>query len=239
MLVALGRIPPWLSMAAYTRVTLGELIDKLTERVGENSTFWTTEEKTDAINEAIALWQAMTGQWVTTFVTGPNLEQSNFMAVPRQVVSTQRLSVNGSPLAGTSLAELDDGFPGWQGSGTTSKYWAPAGMNYLVLSPAPAATDGLLFQGIAGSPRLATNADFIDIGDEELTKLLGYAQAYLSFKEGPTESAATDPSVQAMMEAATFKNSRLKGSALYRKFMGESRDVWQRPYQLPSNQGAR
>jgi hypothetical protein len=226
-------------MALYHRVTLGDLITKLTERLGENTTFWTSQEKTDAINEAIAFWQAMTGQWTATFIVGPNLEQSTFMAVPRQVVSNQRISINGTPLSSASLAEMDDGFPGWQATTGTTAYWTPAGMNYVAFSPAPAASDAILFQGISASPRLAASGDFIDIGDEELTRLLGYAQAYLTFKEGPTESSATDPSVQTMMEAATFKNSRLKGSALYRKFMGESRDVWQRPYQLPSSQGAR
>lgn len=51
---------------AYQRVTLGALEDRLAERLGGEETFWSEPERRAAINESLALWQLLTGDFVAT-----------------------------------------------------------------------------------------------------------------------------------------------------------------------------
>jgi hypothetical protein len=211
---------------SYNRVTLSTILTRLTGRVGNNSTFWTQDEKVMAINEALRIWQALTGEWRAEFAF--DALGGNYVNVPQQIVSVDRVLYNGTPLSLTSIWELDKGTPGWEGTAGTPLEWAPFGLNQVALYPGPA-SGSIKLEGVAELLPLTGLAEYIDIGDEELTKLLGYAQHYLAFKEGLPESKATEEDFVAFMEAAVLKNGRLVGSELYRRFMGESRDENQRP----------
>lgn len=49
---------------AYQRTSLGQLKDRLAERLGGQGRFWSEAEQELAINEALAVWQLMTGDFV-------------------------------------------------------------------------------------------------------------------------------------------------------------------------------
>lgn len=76
-------------MANYNRYTLGELIDQLSQRLGENSTFWVHDEKRDSINEALNVWQLMVGEFTTGITMAAN--GGTFYSVPTQLGAIQRV----------------------------------------------------------------------------------------------------------------------------------------------------
>ena len=51
---------------AYQRTSLGQLKARLLERLGGQGHFWSEAEQELAINEALAVWQLMTGDFVLT-----------------------------------------------------------------------------------------------------------------------------------------------------------------------------
>ncbi len=92
------------------RYTLAQLKARLRERAGNNETFWTDPELKDALNEAISVRQALTGEW-TTQVTIPAVSDSpSFYPVPKKIVSLIRVGTDSdvsaaNPLGGTILVE--------------------------------------------------------------------------------------------------------------------------------------
>jgi hypothetical protein len=216
-------------MSAYARVSFSSVKARLTDRVGATSAdsrFWSDAEKADAFNEALCVWQALTGDFTRAF-TIPVLPASGadvpFVNVPRQISSVQRVLYGTTPLQLISLHELDNGYIGWQYTTGTPLYWTPVGLNVVALYPAP--TSGTLtFEGLTEGIRLISDGDFVNLGDEELTRLLDYARFYAAFKEGTGEFTAASPALKRLMEAAALRNSRLKKTNTYRRAMGIHRD---------------
>lgn len=211
-------------MANYQQVTLSQIQDKLTQRTGP--TFWVANEKRDAINEAIAVWQAMTGYWSASFpMIGGN---SQWQIVPHQVVSLQRVLLNGSPLTQVNLVEMDYLYPNWENATGTPVYWAPHGLEEFAIAPHQADM-ALTLEGILDAPVLINPSDYINVGEEELLRLLDYAQHYLAFKEGSQEFAAADSLMKNFLDAAGKRNSRIIATSIYRKYMGLDRVSERRP----------
>jgi len=76
-----------------SRVTLADLKQRLRERVGDTSTFWNDVEARDALNEAIAVWQALSGEWTTRITIPAQSDSPSFYPVAKQIVSLTRVSV--------------------------------------------------------------------------------------------------------------------------------------------------
>jgi len=227
-------------MAQYQRLNLDSLTLRLTERVGNNSTFWTAREKRDALNEAIRVWAVMTGQWSRRFSI-PTVVGQRFYDVPKQIVSLQRVRYNNTILYQTSTAEMDYGFSNWQQSATgTPSVWAPIGLDKFVINPPAAAGSFLNVEGLALAPALRVGGDFLDIGDEEVNRLLDYAHHILTFKEGGLEFEASMPLMGTFVEAAVQRNQRLLGASTFKRYLGMSKQDEQRPVRSPESQiGAR
>lgn len=215
-------------MANYTLITLGELKARLSERVGNNVVFWGDTEKGDAINEAICVWQCLVGEWTDKFPIGIT-SGATWYAVPRQIVSVQRMLYGLTPLTLGSLPEMDYGQVGWENDASgTPQIWMPSGLTEVAIWP-PATTGTLTFEGITDAPRLISDGDLLQVGEEEVTPLLAYAHHYLSLKEGGAEFNSTLPNLVEFIEAASLRNSRLVPTALYRTLMGQHRDEGGRP----------
>lgn len=214
-------------MANYQLTSIASIVQRLGQRTdgADTNLFWGSEEKLDAINEALRFWQALTGQWqeiiTTPAIVGP------FQSVPKQYSSIYRVSFNGRMLPLTSLYELDTGFSGWQNTSGTPQMWAPAGVNEIALYPYPL-SGSLTYVGYQDIRRYELT-DYINIGNEELTYVLGYAKHYLAFKEGSAELDNTLPSVEQMVKAASFKNARICETNTYKRYMGLDREEEQRP----------
>lgn len=225
---------------AYQRVTLATLKQRLQEKVGNTSIFWTSIEGRDAIDEAICYWQGLTGEWSET--RNLSCDGSPILGLPSQSVSLFRVSyvssINsfgpGSPLVMTSLSELDNGYPGWTAVTGTPVMWAPIGISKIAIYP-KASVGYLALESYKEAPVLLNDSDYIDIGDEEIVRLLGYAQWYLSYKEGVKEAVENvDPLLQGIVQAAILRNKRLLKSAFYRTFAGLQREEFQRATQTKS-----
>ena len=220
-------------MANYQRISFQEIKNRLRSRTDGIGIFWGPLELRDAINEALRVWNALTGYWTTTFNVPTNSDV--YQTVPSQITTLQRVQYNGAGLTLTSVAELDYGNPNWEAIAPgTPIYWAPIGINQVAFNPPPMAQNSLVFEGVQETPQLTNDSDFINIGDEELTRILDYAQHYLSFKEGPPEFDNTLGAYKEFLRAAGIMNSKLKDTALYKRAMGLVRDEMERPSTSPN-----
>jgi hypothetical protein len=206
--------------------TLEEFEDDLTFLVGDDSTFWQREEKDFAANESLRVWQAMTGEFpATAFLTANG---DVYYDVPRQLVSVQRVLFEGNPLAQTSLAELDYGSPGWEGTAGTPTSWAPIGLNLFALSPAPA-SGNIVVEGLAELETLVGPSATVTFMDDVLSSLEAYGHHYLVFKEGGQEFKAAQDGLQHVTEAGAVRNQEILTTDFYRAYKGLQRDEGQRP----------
>lgn len=234
---------------AYTRTTLTQLKAKLLERVGGGGNFWTEFEFEAAINEALAVWQLLVGEFsvegkISTtnlpqeFVklydpagTAVSIEVTNGTTANVLPLSVWRIGTDvtahttGSlytfnKLVQQSLPDLDHAYSGWRtGSASTAEYWVPQGVADVVFSPRPNTPVKLDYY--KGSRLLDAASDYVQLGDEELNRILDYAVWQLNFKSGTQEAFQnTGPLKEMFILAATLRNAKLRASKLYKDFLG-------------------
>jgi len=222
---------------AYARTTVAEFRSLLIERIGGNETFWDTGEIDLALNEALAVWQLITGDFVlavsTTLPAGAQIITLSTTATPSLgVIRLRRMTTTATPSPSTtlyplSIQEADQGYYGRQGSASgTPEYWAPFGINKFMIHPSASTTQTVQVQYYSADSRLVMNGTtYLDLGDEEVLRLVDYAQWVLSFKEGLKEALVnTQPLREMFLVAARLRSAKLRGSALYRNYMGNDRD---------------
>jgi hypothetical protein len=213
---------------AYTQVTLADLQTQLGYRT-ESNPWWTPAQATAALNEALRIWNAATGRWTTTILV-PVIPNDPFVPVASALTQASRVLWNAIPLDKCSMADLDYGIPNWRNATTTTaghptrpSYWAPVALNLLVVYPA---ADLALFPstldvaGVRRTPLLVNPGDFVDLGQEELDILLGYALHALSFTVGMGRLTETRPGYLAFLSAAAKENQQFAASTFYRRALG-------------------
>src|SRR5690242_4402795 len=104
-------------MAAYSEYTLTQILQLLAFKY-DSVPFWTAEEATDAINEALLMWNLMTGFWKDTVTITTPLTSNWDYALPASIVFGMRVEFNGKPLNLSSRNDMDSGHPGWQSQTT-------------------------------------------------------------------------------------------------------------------------
>ena len=114
----------------------------------------------------------------------------------------------------------DYGNPGWTTATTTqAESWAPWGINMLVFNPhtpVPLSADYYV-----GDRILRRDDDYVQLGDEERQAILAYGVWQLNVKNGVTEAFLTsEPLKQLFLIAANTRNAKLRGSRLYKRWMG-------------------
>lgn len=215
-------------MAYYQSYTLTQLQAQLAARV-DNSPFWAVAEATDAINEALLVWNLMTGFWRDTITLTTPLTANWDYQLPASIVFGTRVLFNGRVLNQSSLGDMDGGHPGWQGQTTTSgssvptspQNWLPLSVDMIAIWPADAAGGNTLtVDGVATTPQLSAADDYIDIGNEELNAIVGYALHVMALKEGGARFQATLPYLIEFLSQAAEENDQLAQSSLFRSFMG-------------------
>jgi hypothetical protein len=124
---------------------------------------------------------------------------------------------------------MDYGYPGWWTQNTktggnvptTPQKWLPLSLAIIAIWPADAVGGNLLtFEGIGNTPQLVNSTDFIDIGNEELNSIVGYALHTLAFKEGGARFESTLPYFVNFLQAAAGENDQLQLSAEFRHITG-------------------
>jgi len=204
---------------AYSQVTLATVRARLQDRY-DSTPFWSNEEARLAINEALRVWNALTGFWKSTG-TANTSAGSPYVTVPGALTFGTRVTLSNSPLTPTSIFELDNGKPGWEATTGTPKYWAPLGLKKIAIYPIDAAGGTTLtFDGVGVTPVLTADGDYVDIGQEELNTLIGYALHVLSFKMGAEIFKKMKPQFDAFIAAAMERNAQLKASEPFQAALG-------------------
>lgn len=227
-------------MANYARTTIATLRTLLKERIGGEGIFWTDSEVNYALNEALAVWQVLTGDWVSTYEQrvpagtavlslDSTVKNLGITRVRRAVATTSGFATSGTGTAlyPVSIQEMDQGYYGRQGAASgTPDYWAPFGIDKIVLYPKAASTQTIGLQYYDADPRMSlTGTDYFNMGDEEILRILDYAQWVLAFKEGLSEAFENvDPFKQMFLTAAKLRNAKLRATAQYKDYMGTDRD---------------
>lgn len=232
----------------YQRVTLSDLRTQLLALLKSNGTFWTQEEVDAAINEAIAAWQLMTGESISSVALNLSSTLSNLWALnttnqPLSIISVS--DAQGTPLRELSIVELDQGFYGWRTEIITSSlqgpsYWAPIGIKSIMIYPrAGNGSQNLSMQCYSDAVPLAATNSYIDIDESYLTRILAYAQSLLAFKQGVGDGTDNaKPLKELFLAAAQGRNQLLMETALYKNYMGQD-DSKGEPAQAEPQQGAR
>jgi hypothetical protein len=225
---------------AYQRVTLAELRLSLQD-MWENVPFWTQEDADAALNETLRWWNLFTGMWKRTELL-QLFQGEHFYDLSSTLIMPANVRFQGYPLALTSVPDLDTGRPNWQAEDTAEPgcpprpaSWAPHGMQTIVVWPAlgPLEVGSLEIDGVRNTPVLVNDADFVDLGQDELSPLLGEALFLAAFKEGGPRWQQTMAYHKGFIKAALDKNSRLKASAQFRKWAGLDVQRGQRPFRVP------
>ena len=214
---------------AYTQLTRAQLRSLFDDRLGAAaSTFWLDDEKNGIIQEAMRVFNSITGFWKTsTSIT--TVADEHWYTLGGLITSGMRVRFNGKPLAPVTLADLDTGQRYWESettiSGgvvpTTPKMWCIGGINLVAIWPADHdGSNALMVDGIASTPTFVSDTSYVDIGKEELNTLLDYMEHIALFKEGGVEFEASMPLFQSFLSGAVTRNAMLMANAPYRKWLG-------------------
>lgn len=215
---------------AYIQVTRAQLRTMLEERY-EAVPYWTTDEANDALNEMLLTWGMLTGRWRST-VTLQTTAGTVDYAIPPGLSYRVRVAFDGLPLSPASRTEMNLGRPNWWNERTTDggsvprrpTLWIPISLNLLAIWPADAAGHhSLTVEGVANTPVLTDDAQFVDLAEADFSPLLGFALHVLSLKKGGPWLAKTLPDYRAFLAAAAEENSLIASSQFYRRFMGLDR----------------
>ena len=251
---------------SYAKTTFTQLKDRLAQRVGGQGNFWAEAEREIALNEALNVWQLLVGEFQATGVllssgisqevaelynpatgtvnivyeTGTTTANVVPLSVRRlgTIVHTTTGSLYSYPkLQQLSMPDLDYGYSGWRtGTAATPDYWAPYGINKVVFYPRP--NTNIKVDYYKGSRLLNSNSDYIQLGDEEINRILDYAVWHLSVKSGTEEAfGTTNPLKDMFMAAAELRNQKLRTLQLYKDFLGSDYGESQ-PFRAADPQGA-
>ena len=213
---------------SYQAVSLADLRGRLQSRY-EGTPFWDDEESRRALNEALRFFNLLTGRWrsretIATVTTLAHLYQTSSAMLYRM-----RMTFNGYPVACASREGLNQIRRQWRTDTTADggevptrpAFWAPVSLRSFYLWPADAVgSNTLLLDGIAATPVMTEDGDPIDLGDDLLAVLLGYALHVLALKKGGQTFAQTLPLYRAFLAAAAEENSQIKSATFYRRAMG-------------------
>jgi len=253
---------------AYSVVTFETLKERLAERAGGLENFHSEFELGAAINEALNVWQLLAGEFsvegrlstgtlndefislydaassaVSIVATNGTTAQPVPLSVWRIGTDVQTHTTGSlyafSKLVQASLPELDHGYYGWRtGTATTAEYWVPQGVNALVFYPRPNTYVKLDY--FKGAQLLTVDGDYVQLGGEELNRIMDYAVWQLNFKAGTEEAFKnTKPLKQLFMFAAEFRNKKLRNTQLYKNYLGADRGERQPKGEAETQNGAR
>lgn len=221
---------------AITRYNRDNLFEQLAAR-WDGTPFWTEADATDALNDALSLYNLLTGYWNTTaaLLTVANAYK---YTLPAALTYGMRVAWNGLPLTSTGLFDLDNGRPAWRTETTLTggavptrpTLWAPTSLQTIVVWPADTvANNTFTCDGVAATPVLTTANTKVDLDEAGLGLIVGCALHLTSFSQGSERFAATQPLFAAFLAGAAERNSALEASAWYRRYLGLDRQRDFRP----------
>lgn len=225
----------------YQNITLAALKVRLAQRY-EGQVFWSADAARRAINEGLRIWNIITGSWTQTF-TLQTIPNDPHLYVSGSMIDATQVRMSGRTLEKTSLRAMDLSISNWEGSTTGSGgihpaqvvYWAPIGLTEIMIYPADAAPaqNAIEIDGVRATPLLVNDGDYLDLGDEEISTLLGYALHVLSFAKGILALQQTRPYKIQFYKAAAKRNATFAASDFYKKMVAVDRTRFSRPIESP------
>ena len=211
-------------MAGYSQYTLTQLLTLFYEQVGENTTFFRTDEATRILQEAFRIFNCLTGFWRDRIDMGFTVAGQHWYSVPTGLTYIYRVEVNQVVMQATTLYDLDYGQMTWETETATGtdlpQAFAPAGVNLFALWPASSGGgESLIVEGVTPAP-LLTNVGFVNLGQDELESILDEALHIAQFKEGGQEFEASQEVHKEFLREAAERNGVLMTSAKFRGWMG-------------------
>lgn len=214
----------------FEQVTLAQLRTRLKTK-WDNTTglpilFWTDAEADFAINEALQWYNLYTGVWRKR-VTLSTVADQVYYSLPATMVYNARMEYNGLTLPMSSLTDLSNGQPAWEGETTADvalpsriMVWAPVGMNQFVVWPADAiGQNSLTIDGVHDTPVLVADTDTLDLDDSEIDALLGEALFIATFKDA-AKFVRAQAWHQEFLATVMAHNARLSASDAFRRYAG-------------------
>jgi hypothetical protein len=211
----------------YQQTTWATLRQRLQDK-WEDVPFWTDAEALLAFNEGLRVWNTLTGWWkrrITVATTANTIRYT----LPGTLVYRTRVEFNGQAMFNSSVPDLDNGRWRWMIEHTTSgngvptrpMLWAPLSLQKIVIWPADAGGGNTLtLDGVSATPVLVNTTDYLDIGEDTVTVLLGYALHAAALKKAGPYFAATQKFFRSFLMAAAEENDQLKTSQVYRRYLG-------------------
>jgi len=147
--------------------------------------------------------------------------------------------INGVSLDTDSITNMDAYNPTWQTTVGVPVFIASI-RTLVALSPCPDNVYSITFDVVCKSPIPPTDADFVQIGQEQLDPLLGYAKHLATFKMGGEEFRNTMKDAENFFNAALAYNERLTSmNPNILSLMSQSTaDMEDRPSRVPGGLGA-
>lgn len=227
----------------YLQVTRAELRSQLQTRF-DGVPFWSTDDANDAINETLRWWNAFTGVWRTTqTIVAPPASEDHLVALNGYLIGRTRIRVDGQarPLIPISIFNLARIRPNWMyeytdtlGLPTTIQWFAPVGLYVIRVWPGNRANATLIVDGMAATPILTSDTQYVQLGEEDLDALLDEALHISAFKHGGDLFLSTIPLHQNFLRTAAERNSRLLVSRAFKMYAGLDRQRFSAPVANPS-----
>lgn len=220
---------------ALQNVTLAQLRADLFAKV-DSSRHWTNEEARIALNDVLLFWNLLTGQWrrtITLTFTAP--QGDGYLPLPDSTTLIWPMRMersDGTPIERASITSLNLAIPRWRGHATDDggaiptsvQYWAARSLQLVVLYPKPAATTNVILDGVADTPVLTADGDFVDLDEGILDTVLECAAHWLQFKDGGPKFENTIPALQSLILLAGDLNDQIRSTNLYRRAQGRDTD---------------
>jgi hypothetical protein len=228
---------------AFQEYSPAQLQNLFYQRVGNNTTFWRSQEVGLILKEAFRIFNCLTGYWRDRITMPLTTAGQTWYSTPVGLTYIYRVEINQVPLGSSSLYDLDYGQPTWESDVCTGTDLPQAsafvGLNQFIIWPADSGnTDSLVVEGVQPAPVL-TSVGFVDLGKDELVTILDYAQHIAMFKEGGQEFEASQVNFKEFLKDAGERNAVLMQSAKFRRWMGLTSEKARPMRQLDPRVGAR
>ncbi len=205
---------------AFQEYSPAQLESLLYQRLGNNTTFWRSQEIGLILKEAFRIFNCLTGYWRERVTMPLTVAGQVWYNTPAGLTYIYRMEINNIPMGSSSLWDLDYGQPSWECDTGFPQVFAPMGTNLFALWPASEnGGESMIVDGVIPAPDPTTGA-FVNLGQEELTAILDYSEHLAQFKEGGQEFEASQLLLQKFLKYCGSRNAMLMQSAKFRTMMG-------------------
>jgi hypothetical protein len=135
------------------------------------------------------------------------------VALARITASVMRSQIGNRTMSTEALYEMDGFDHKWQNSSGKPSTVMMVGLNLVALADVPNGVYGMSMDVLRNAPIPSGDGDYLEVGREELTAIVHYAQHLASFKMGGEEFQATMPHYERFWRMAALRNGRLKAAA--------------------------